>query len=210
MADFNLYKETALKFEGGYQKLSSDPGNYNSKGELVGTNLGISAKAYESWINRPPTEQDMRAITKEIATKIFKAWYWDAVRASEIHSQAVAENIVDHAINAGPGRIGKIVQEILNKYFNRNLVVDGAIGYQTVVAINEVNPTKLFKRISQFRLDYYEAINNNEWIDIWRNRVVSLAKKFSISIEKKKVYVALFTFSIASLIYLKLRSPDKK
>ncbi len=186
MADFNLYKETALKFEGGYQKLSSDPGNYNSKGELVGTNLGISAKAYESWINRPPTEQEMRAITKEIATNIFKAWYWDAVKASEINSQAVAENIVDHAINAGPGRIGKIVQEILNKYFHKNLVVDGAIGYQTVVAINEVNPTKLFQKISQYRLEYYEAINNTEWIHIWRNRVVSLAKKFSISIEKKK------------------------
>ena len=90
MADINLYKETALKLEGGYQKLSSDPGNYNSKGELVGTNFGVSAKAYESWINRPPTEEDIRSITKELATYIFKVWYWDAVRASEIHSQAVA------------------------------------------------------------------------------------------------------------------------
>ena len=186
MADFNLYKETALKFEGGYQKISSDPGNYNSKGELVGTNLGISAKAYESWINRPPTEEDMRSITKEIATNIFKAWYWDAVRASEIHSQAVAENIVDHAINAGPKTIGKIVQEILNKYFNKSLILDGVIGHKTVVAINEVNPTKLFQRISQYRLDYYTSLNNYQWIEIWRNRVASLAKKFSISIEKKK------------------------
>ncbi|MFY7671603.1 glycoside hydrolase family 108 protein [Tenacibaculum sp. MEBiC06402] len=186
MADFYLYKETALKFEGGYQKISSDPGNYNSKGELVGTNLGISAKVYESWIGRPPTEEDMLAITKEIATSIFKTWYWDAVRASEINSQAVAENIVDHAINAGPKSIGKIVQVVLNKYFNKSLIVDGAIGHKTVVSINEVNPTKLFQRISQYRLNYYESINNNEWIDIWRNRVASLAKKFSISIEKKK------------------------
>ncbi|AUC13688.1 hypothetical protein BTO06_00355 [Tenacibaculum sp. SZ-18] len=186
MADFNLYKQTALKFEGGYQKLSSDPGNYNSRGDLVGTNMGIAATTYEKWLNRPPTVEDMKSITVSIASEIYKSWYWDTVRASEINSQAVAENIVDHAINAGPGTIAKIVQGILNKYYKKNLVVDGAIGANTIKAINAVAPTKLFQKISQYRLEYYNSLNNSDWISIWHKRVKSLADKFGILIEKKK------------------------
>ena len=91
MANFNLYKQTALKFEGGYQKLSSDPGNYNSRGDLVGTNMGIAATTYEKWLNRPPTVEDMKSITVSIASEIYKSWYWDTVRASEINSQAVVK-----------------------------------------------------------------------------------------------------------------------
>jgi hypothetical protein len=57
MADFNLYKSTALLFEGGFQNISSDNGNYNSLGVLAGTNLGISARFYETILGYPPNKE---------------------------------------------------------------------------------------------------------------------------------------------------------
>ncbi|WP_299681126.1 glycoside hydrolase family 108 protein [uncultured Tenacibaculum sp.] len=186
MANFNLFTQTISAFEGGFQKRKSDPGNYNSERVLVGTNHGISASFYQTKIGRPPTEEDMRAITKEMAKAFFKTDFWDKVNADLIHSQAVAENIVDHAINAGPGTIGRIVQKVLNKYFGKSLAVDGAIGLKSIQAINSVSSEKLFQKISQYRLIDYKTKNNPSWLKIWIKRVNDLADKFGISIEKKK------------------------
>ena len=186
MANYYLFTQTIKAFEGGFQKIESDPGNYNSEGVLVGTNHGISARYYETKIGRSPKEEDMRAISKEQAKAFFKVDFWDKVNADLIQSQAVAENIVDHAINAGPGAIGEIVQKVLNKYFGKSLIVDRAIGLKTIAAINSVPSEKLFQKISQYRLIDYKSKNNPSWIKIWVKRVNDLAKKFDISIEKKK------------------------
>ncbi|XRE42347.1 hypothetical protein ACIVBQ_000551 [Tenacibaculum discolor] len=186
MAVFNLYVNTVQDFEGGFQKMSSDPGNYNSRKELVGTNHGISAQTYERWLGYPPSELDMRSITKKIAIEIFESWYWNKIKGSLIKNQAVAENIVDHAINSGVYGTSKLVQRVLNNEFGKSLVVDGVIGIKTISEINKVDPLKLFKKISQYRLDYYKRINNKSWWNVWRNRVYSLAQKFNIPIEKKK------------------------
>ncbi|CAL2104480.1 PG_binding_3 domain-containing protein [Tenacibaculum sp. 190130A14a] len=185
MSVFEKYIDDLTFIEGGYQNRADDPGNYNSEKELVGTNHGISAPVYERWIGRVPTEANMRAITKPIALQIIKAWYWDKVQASFINSQAVAENIADHAINAGTGSAAGIVQEVLNYEFNKDLSVDGVIGPMTIDAINSVDQTKLFQKFSQYRIDYYRSINNRSWLRIWENRVKYLARKFNIDIKKK-------------------------
>ncbi len=187
MASFELYANTVSVFEGGYQNKDSDRGNFNSLGENVGTNHGISARFYENKIGRPPTKLDMLSITKDQAKAFFKNDFWNVLKANSIQSQAVAENIVDHGINSGPGTIAKIVQNVLNTYFGKNLKVDGSIGMLTVNAINNVNnQDKLFSKIAQYRLKDYEENNNKDWFKIWENRVFKLAAKFNISIEKKK------------------------
>lgn len=102
MASYELFKSSLERAEGGYQNLINDKGNYNSKGERVGTNHGISAKFYEKIIGRPPSIDDMKAITKFNAHLLFENEFWGKVRANDIQSQAVAEMIADHAINANP------------------------------------------------------------------------------------------------------------
>lgn len=185
MANFYDFHSTVAELEGGFQKIPSDPGNYNSRKELVGTNYGISAPVYEKWIGYPPSEKDMKSITPTIASEIFKANYWNRLRANDINSQSVAENLVDHGINAGTGTATKIMQRVLNNSFGKNLAVDGAIGSLTIDAINSVNPLTLFQKYSEARLDYYENIGNKDWIKIWEKRVFSLAKKFGILVKKK-------------------------
>lgn len=155
---FELYVPLLLHVEGGYQNMAGDSGNYNSLGQRVGTNHGISAKAYEAWIKRPPTVADMKAITEELALTIYRAWYWDKMKADRIDDQNVANIIVDHAVNAGPGAAGILLQQSLNEAFGKRLVVDGIIGNQTLAAVNSVNGQLLFEKIKSERADYYNAI----------------------------------------------------
>lgn len=180
MAKFSLYIPLLSAVEGGYQNLAADSGNYNSLGQQVGTNWGIAAKTYESWIGRPPTIADMKSMSKTVALEIMKAWYWDKVSASAINNQSVAEIIADHAVNAGPGRAGKMVQEVLNNTFGFNLKVDGAIGSLTINAINSVDASSLHEALKEYRKNYYGNIGG-EFYKVWINRL----SRFAFA-EKKK------------------------
>ena len=188
MANFDLYKQTALNFEGGYQSIVSDPGNYNSQNELVGTNNGISAPFYEMIIGHPPTVEDMKGITRKEASTLFKVHFWDKMRGDAITDQGVAENIIDHGINSGPRDAGVIAQRVLNLEFGKDLEVDGVIGPKTVAALNSIGDQKaLFEKISYYRIkNYEEEAINPMWTRIWINRVVMLGVKFGIAVKKKQ------------------------
>lgn len=186
MASYELFKSSIEEAEGGYQNLKSDPGNYNSLGQRVGTNHGISAKFYEAVRGMAPSVEDMKAISKQEAHILFKNEFWDKVKADNIDSQAVAETLADHAINAGVGTAGKVMQITLNTAFHKNLLVDGKVGRQTLAAMNSVNEKELFQAFSLARLEDYKTKRNySSWGRIWERRVQALGKKFGIEIKKK-------------------------
>lgn len=158
MANFNTYLPTLLQHEGGYQNHASDNGNYNSLGQNVGTNFGISAKFYEGVIGRPPSVSDMKNITQQKAGQLYKNHFWDKISGDSIINQSVAEIIFDHAVNAGVSRAGSLVQKILKNEFSKTITTDGVIGVNTVNAINSVNPKTLFELIKAARISYYLSI----------------------------------------------------
>ena len=179
MANFNLFLPILQQVEGGYQNLSGDKGNYNSKGQLVGTNYGISARFYETVIKRPPTVADIKAITKTLAAQLYKKYFWDAAFGDHMINQSVANLIVDHAVNGGEGAIGKIVQKILVNDFGKKITVDGDIGAKTVEAINQVDQSSLFEKIKNARAVFYYEIGG-EFLNGWLTRLKSF------TYEKKK------------------------
>lgn len=182
MAKFDLFIPYLLQVEGGYQAISSDSGNYNSLGQLVGTNYGISAKVYESWLNRVVTVSDMQKLSKSTAIRIYKDLYWNKLKANNINSQSVANIIVDHGVNAGLNSSVKITQKILNTKFNFNLKIDGIIGNSTLTAINSVNAQKLFEEIKLERKNFYQSIGG-VFLNGWLNRL----NQFTFNDTKKKV-----------------------
>ncbi len=156
MANFHLYKDKILLLEGGFQKDPADSGNYNSLGDLVGTNLGISAGLYEQIIKRPPTTADMKAITKQTAISIFKGVFWNKGKADLIDSQEVAEIVIDHFINAGR-RALRMFQTVINT-FGFNIKEDAAIGTKTLSAANSINSADLNNAYKKARINYYKDL----------------------------------------------------
>jgi len=208
MSSFKLYIPLLVAAEGGYQKLKSDPGNYNSRGELVGTNFGISAPVYEVWIGRVPSEADMRSITKTVSLEIMKAWYWDKIGASHIHNQSVANILADHAVNAGTGAAGKLVQRVLNNEFGFNLSVDGAIGKLTRSAINSVDPEALHEALKNARSIFYEELGGS-FLESWLNRLTSFVffkEAFRYVQKKKKPVFLVFIVVVGIGVYLKSKN----
>lgn len=175
------------ELEGGYQNLTSDPGNKNSLGVYVGTNWGISARFYEQIIGYPPTVQDMKNLTKEEAKNIYRIHFWDKLKASEIKSQQVANTIVDMQVNSGRG--ARIAQQVLNTHFGKNLNVDGVIGPKTIQAINSVPPSEFVDKYNDARISYYKGIGNTAWIRIWVNRVKKFAYQNTASLSIVSLFV---------------------
>lgn len=182
MANFQLFLPIVAGIEKGYQNLAGDKGNYNSLGQRVGTNHGISARFYEGVINRPPTVADMKAITATTAANLIKKYFWDDVQGDLIHNQSIANIIADHAVNGGESPIGHIVQHVLNASFGMNLIEDGDIGPKTALALNSVvDQFELFTQIKHGRAVAYANIGG-EFLTGWLNRL----KSFSFSETEKK------------------------
>jgi lysozyme family protein len=181
MASFELFKPLLNKVEGGYQNLAADSGNYNSLGQRVGTNFGISARFYEQILKRPPTVSDMKALTLVKANIIYKKYFWDDVHGDILINQSVANIICDHAVNGGESSIGKIVQRILVQDFGKDLKIDGDIGLKTAAAINSVNQEQLFVEIKKGREIAYAGIGGL-FLAGWLQRLTY----FNFLAEKKK------------------------
>ena len=196
MASFYSYLPLLQQVEGGFQKSSADPGNFNSLGQLVGTNYGISARFYEGVINRPPSEGDMRAITKSQAESIFKNWFWDLQKASQINNQAMANTIIDHQVNAGDG--AKLAQKVLNDHFGYRMSEDNRIGPVTLAALNKVDPARFVYLYNEARAAPYKSIGNKTWERGWLIRL----KKFAVEYKKPISMVAVVTVATAGyLVY---------
>jgi len=179
MANFESAIALILKNEGGFQKHPNDKGNYNSKKQLVGTKYGISAPVLEKWKGFPVQEKDMLNLTEYEAKEIYKKNYWYNIKGNEIKDQDNAEIIFDHAVNAGTGSAGKLVQRTLNE-LGSYVAVDGAIGRLTIAALNSVNQFKFFEAFKQARINYYNSIStgtNSVFAIGWIRRVLEFEKK---------------------------------
>jgi len=133
MADFQSAVEKLLKLEGGFAAADNNAG---------AVNFGITQQFLRS-IGRPATLEDVRTLTREEAIALYREYFWDKLRIGEIHDQRLAEMLFFAAVNMGPSRPIRYLQEALRE-LRRDVQVDGAIGPQTLSALNglDVNETK--------------------------------------------------------------------
>lgn len=163
--------QTILKMEGGYQNRPDDTGNYNTCGQLVGTNMGISAVAYSTWVNRCATEAEMKGITKETAFS-FYAWYFDRYNLFQIQDQKLAELLMNNTMGSPTGA-AKAEQRALNR-MGYSVAVDGARGQQTINALNAAwkkNPQGIYNTIREEWINYLHSINKPQFIEGWMYRI---------------------------------------
>lgn len=158
-----------LQWEGGYVNHPSDGGGATNKGVTMATWRGYCAKK-----GKPATIATLKAMTSSEWEEIFREHSWDKWKADKIVSQRVANICVDWSWMSGEGVI-KRVQKIVG------VKADGAVGPQTLAAINGMSEDYLFALIKQARKDYYEAIvrakpNNAVFMKGWLNRLEAISR----------------------------------
>lgn len=145
--------------EGGYQNFPNDTGNYNACGELVGTNMGVSAVAYSQWVGRCPSEAEMRAITRSVAFD-FYSWFFDRYQLFGIENQELFELCANNAMG-NPSQAAKSAQRALVA-LGYPTDVDGAWGPQTVGNLNKATrerglPT-VFNAVRAQWIDFVQTV----------------------------------------------------
>jgi lysozyme family protein len=110
----------------------------------------------------------MRALTKDDIKPMYKARYWDAVKADELPS-GVDVSVADFGVNAGPGRAAKRLQRVVAA------AQDGAIGPKTLAMVYNMDPVDILNKYADQREAYYRSLKTfeiygNGWLR--RNREV--------------------------------------
>ena len=152
---FDKYFEKLLAAEGGWSDHKADRGGK--------TNLGITLKTLRS-INPKATEQDLRNLTKDQAKQIYKQNYYDGPGISKL-PESIRGQAFDIAVNAGPGRAAKFIQEL------GGVAQDGVIGPDTIAAAEGITNNALADR----RQAHYDSLIANDPSQAafqkgWKNR----------------------------------------
>jgi lysozyme family protein len=143
LSNFDACLKKLLVHEGGFVNHPSDPGGV--------TNLGVTARVWESWVGHPVDEKQMRVLTPDDVAPLYKRKYWDACRADEFVS-GLDYAVFDCAVNSGVGRAVKLLQSCVG------VNADGGIGPATMAAVNQAVPTNLIEDFSNARLQFLKSL----------------------------------------------------
>jgi lysozyme family protein len=149
-----------LQSEGGVVDNPADPGGM--------TNLGCTKAVWEDFVGHPVSEADMRGLTPDDVAPLYKRKYWDKVSGDDLPS-GLDYAVFDAAINSGPGRAAKWLQEAAG------VTADGAIGKGTLMAVEAFDIQELIKAYNDKRLDFLQSLPTFETFGKgWTNRVASV------------------------------------
>ena len=148
--------EKLLKHEGGFSDHSADPGGKTRYGitEAVARDVGYRG--------------DMRELPLDLAQRIYKDKYWDAVQAEALPVD-VRYIVFDGAVNSGITRSAKWLQRACG------VKDDGIVGPATIRAANSLASDGLKRRILGQRLRFMATLPN--WPAFgrgWANRIADL------------------------------------
>jgi len=132
-----------LKDEGGFSNDPRDPGGM--------TNLGVTKRVWEAFVGRPVDETAMRALTPADVAPLYRQNYWNRVHCDDL-PVGVDYAVMDFAVNSGTSRAAKTLQRACG------VTDDGAIGTQTLQAVNAADPIALIDNICDQRLAFLQSL----------------------------------------------------
>ena len=150
-----------LASEGGYVNHPRDPGK--------ATNMGITIATLRAWRGTTVTNKDVRNLTQAEALAIYKAQYWDTVRADQL-PLGLDYLTFDYGVNSGPARAIKDLQRTVGAD------ADGVIGQKTLDAIasavRRMGMDGLINAYATRRWNFVQDLSTfSTFGDGWRRRI---------------------------------------
>lgn len=137
--NFDTALQHVLVHEGGFSNHPEDPGGM--------TNLGCTKQVWEEWCGHPVDEKAMRKLTPADVAPLFRKKYWDKVAGDDL-PKGLDYAVFDAAINSGPGRAVKWLQEMVGT------TPDGVIGPKTLAAVGHHAVKDLISEYQAKRLTF--------------------------------------------------------
>ena len=141
-----------MQREGGYQANPADRGNYLN-GQLVGTNHGVTAKAWAEYTGKALGPADMKALTVQEISPFYRDRYWTACGCDALPS-GVDLAVFDMAVNSGVATAAKTLQSAVGA------VSDGKIGPATIAAASQRDSATLVVLYCMRRIMYVTGLDN--------------------------------------------------
>lgn len=160
---FDRVMPDVFAHEGGYVDHPKDPGG--------ATKYGITHKTLSAWRGKTATKADVKALTKQEATAIYRAQYWRPIRGDDLPA-GVDYALFDFAINSGPARAVKTLQRIVG------VPADGIMGAITLDAVSKRSPADLINALCDARLAFLKGLKG--WPTFgkgWGRRVAEVRAK---------------------------------
>lgn len=155
--------DMVIKSEGGFVDHPKDPGGM--------TNLGVTRLAWEAYLGKHVTEDEMRALTPEVVKPFYKALYWDRIKGDSLPA-GVDYAAYDLAVNSGPNKAARYLQEIAG------VAVDGVIGPKSLEAIKECRPEEVVEALCDMRMDFLKRLPTFDTFGRgWEDRVKTVMVK---------------------------------
>ncbi|MBC8717597.1 glycoside hydrolase family 108 protein [Ochrobactrum sp. Marseille-Q0166] len=130
--------------EGGYVDNPHDPGG--------ATNMGITRSTLSAWRGSPVSAQDVMNLSKAEATRIYQQQFWNKIDGDNLPS-GVDYAMFDFAVNSGPGRAAKLLQEIIDE------PQDGVIGAKTIAAVSEYSSEFVINALCDARASWLKGLS---------------------------------------------------
>lgn len=149
MAKVDVLLPFILRWEGGYANDPADTGGATNKGVTIAT---WKQCGYDKDGDGKIDVKDLKLISNDdVRNRVLKPHFWDRWKADEIHSQKIANILVDWVW--GSGKHGIVIpQRILG------VKPDGIVGAKTISAVNFAAPNQLFNAIYNARVKFLKDI----------------------------------------------------
>ena len=151
-----------LKAEGGFSDRVDDPGGATNMGVTRATLAGVRGHAVSS--------ADVRALTREQATSIYRSMYWRVVRGDELPG-GVDIVVFDHAVNSGPKAAIRTLQGALG--FKQ----DGLLSRRCIDAAQGADHGALVRKLCEARMSFLRRLST--WLVFrrgWTARLEALER----------------------------------
>lgn len=165
-----------LRREGGYVDHPADRGGP--------TNYGITQKTLSRVLGRAATASEVAGLSRDMAREIYRRDFYLGPGIDTL-PERIRPFVFDSAVNHGPRRAIRFVQDVCNDAGFGPLDVDGVMGPRTRSAAERADQAMgevLLSALIEERLNFYDLIVANDpsqraFLRGWRNRVAEFEQE---------------------------------